>query len=77
MFAEVKESLPISGDDYDAQIIREIKGDGCIGAWINLFRMLFRERALREQKQSPNGNKPMAMKHHKWRDCSKSVEVGK
>ena len=24
MFAEVKESLPISGDDYDAQIIREI-----------------------------------------------------
>jgi len=25
MFAEVKESLPISGDDYDAQIIREIK----------------------------------------------------
>ena len=25
MFAEVRESLPISGDDYDAQIIREIK----------------------------------------------------
>ena len=25
MFAEVKESLPISVDDYDAQIIREIK----------------------------------------------------
>ena len=25
MFAEVKESLPISGDDYDAWIIREIK----------------------------------------------------
>ena len=25
MFAEVKDSLPISGDDYDAQIIREIK----------------------------------------------------
>ena len=25
MFAEVKESLPISGDDYDVQIIREIK----------------------------------------------------
>ena len=25
MFAEVKESLPISGNDYDAQIIREIK----------------------------------------------------
>ena len=25
MFAEVKEALPISGDDYDAQIIREIK----------------------------------------------------
>ena len=25
MFAEVKESLPISGDDYDGQIIREIK----------------------------------------------------
>ena len=25
MFAEVKESLTISGDDYDAQIIREIK----------------------------------------------------
>ena len=25
MFAEVKESLPISGDDYDAQIIREIQ----------------------------------------------------
>ena len=25
MFAEVKESLPISGDEYDAQIIREIK----------------------------------------------------
>ena len=25
MFVEVKESLPISGDDYDAQIIREIK----------------------------------------------------
>lgn len=25
MFAEVKESLPISGDAYDAQIIREIK----------------------------------------------------
>lgn len=25
MFAEVKESLPVSGDDYDAQIIREIK----------------------------------------------------
>ena len=25
MFQEVKESLPISGDDYDAQIIREIK----------------------------------------------------
>ena len=25
MCAEVKESLPISGDDYDAQIIREIK----------------------------------------------------
>ena len=24
MFAEVKESLPVSGDDYDAQIIREI-----------------------------------------------------
>lgn len=55
--------------------------DGCIDAWIKLFRMLFRERALREQKQSPNGNKPMAMKrkvkHHNWRDCSKSVEVGK
>ena len=25
MFAEVKETLPVSGDDYDAQIIREIK----------------------------------------------------
>ena len=25
MFAEVKESLPISGDDYDAEIIRQIK----------------------------------------------------
>ena len=25
MFAEVKDALPISGDDYDAQIIREIK----------------------------------------------------
>ena len=25
MFQEVKESLPVSGDDYDAQIIREIK----------------------------------------------------
>ena len=25
MFAEVKESLPISGDDYDAQIITQIK----------------------------------------------------
>ena len=25
MFAEVKESLPVSGDAYDAQIIREIK----------------------------------------------------
>ena len=25
MFAEVKESLPVSGNDYDAQIIREIK----------------------------------------------------
>ena len=25
MFAEVKDSLPISGDDYDGQIIREIK----------------------------------------------------
>ena len=25
MFQEVKESLPISGDDYDSQIIREIK----------------------------------------------------
>ena len=25
MFAEVKESLPISGDEYDGQIIREIK----------------------------------------------------
>ena len=25
MFAEVKETLPISGDDYDGQIIREIK----------------------------------------------------
>ena len=25
MFAEVKESLPVMGDDYDAQIIREIK----------------------------------------------------
>ena len=25
MFQDVKESLPISGDDYDAQIIREIK----------------------------------------------------
>ena len=25
MFAEVKESLPVSGDDYDGQIIREIK----------------------------------------------------
>ena len=25
MFQEVKDSLPISGDDYDAQIIREIK----------------------------------------------------
>ena len=25
MFAEVKESLPISGDDYDAQIIQQIK----------------------------------------------------
>ena len=25
MFTEVKDSLPISGDDYDAQIIREIK----------------------------------------------------
>ena len=28
MFAEVKESLPISGDAYDAQIIREI--DACV-----------------------------------------------
>ena len=25
MFAEVKEALPVSGDAYDAQIIREIK----------------------------------------------------
>ena len=25
MFTEVKDSLPISGDEYDAQIIREIK----------------------------------------------------
>ena len=25
MFAEVKDTLPISGDDYDSQIIREIK----------------------------------------------------
>ena len=25
MFQEVKESLPVSGDDYDARIIREIK----------------------------------------------------
>ena len=25
MFTEVKDTLPISGDDYDAQIIREIK----------------------------------------------------
>ena len=25
MFQEVKESLPISGDDYDAEIIRQIK----------------------------------------------------
>ena len=25
MFQEVRDSLPISGDDYDAQIIREIK----------------------------------------------------
>ena len=25
MFAEVRESLPISGDDYDAEIIRQIK----------------------------------------------------
>lgn len=25
MFAEVKESLPISGDDYDGEIIRQIK----------------------------------------------------
>ena len=25
MFAEVKDALPISGDDYDGQIIREIK----------------------------------------------------
>ena len=25
MFQEVKESLPVSGDEYDAQIIREIK----------------------------------------------------
>ena len=25
MFTEVKDSLPISGDDYDGQIIREIK----------------------------------------------------
>ena len=24
MFAEVKDTLPVSGDDYDAQIIREI-----------------------------------------------------
>ena len=25
MFQEVKDSLPVSGDGYDAQIIREIK----------------------------------------------------
>lgn len=25
MFAEVKEALPISGDDYDGEIIRQIK----------------------------------------------------
>jgi len=25
MFTEVKDSLPVSGDDYDAQIIREIR----------------------------------------------------
>ena len=25
MFQEVKDALPVSGDDYDAQIIREIK----------------------------------------------------
>ena len=25
MFSEVKDTLPVSGDDYDAQIIREIK----------------------------------------------------
>ena len=25
MFSEVKDSLPVSGDDYDAQIIRQIK----------------------------------------------------
>ena len=28
MFAEVKDTLPISGDDYDGWIIREIKAAG-------------------------------------------------
>lgn len=32
--------------------------DGCIGTWIKLFRMSFRERALREQKQSSNEVNP-------------------
>ena len=49
MFAEVKESLPISGDDYDAQIIREIKAcalDLTTSAEIRLPGMISISRTL-------------------------------
>ena len=60
MFAEVKESLPISGDDYDAQIIREIKAcalDLTTSAEIVLpgSIVISRTRVINDMKGEPDG----------------------
>ena len=55
MFQEVKDTLPIMGDDYDAQIIREIKAcaiDLTSSAEINLPGEI---TITREQNQQATG----------------------
>ena len=54
MFAEVKESLPISGDDYDAQIIREIKA--CALDLTTSAEIVLPGEIIITREQQPGGN---------------------
>ena len=56
MFAEVKESLPISGDDYDAQIIREIQA--CALDLTTSAEIVLPGEILITREQQPGGYLP-------------------